>query len=219
MLAKEVEHIIREVFETTCQVHGLRRTKRGGLGWYHPQIPPAVSYRRRRAAMGQVHSLPATGMDGRGDGPVAELVRNDRSRYDATPTLPSTRFKPIRNGVLVGTSCFGSCSADPSGSRSQSAAMSSGPSAPTSRSPRAQRWLCLLRTCCDPWRRFSQRKVCRSSISRRRVPLPERSFHDHCSELTTLQPKSPIPLPVSLWRSLGYNSTDDRSSCPPRDWR
>ena len=36
MLAKEVKCIIREVFETTCQDLGFRRTKRGGLGWYHP---------------------------------------------------------------------------------------------------------------------------------------------------------------------------------------
>ena len=36
MLAKEVKRIIRDVFETACQDHGFRRTKRGGLGWYHP---------------------------------------------------------------------------------------------------------------------------------------------------------------------------------------
>lgn len=36
MLAKEVKRIIREVFETASQDHGFRRTKRGGLGWYHP---------------------------------------------------------------------------------------------------------------------------------------------------------------------------------------
>ena len=36
MLAKEVKRIIRNVFEPACRDHGFRRTKRGGLGWYHP---------------------------------------------------------------------------------------------------------------------------------------------------------------------------------------
>jgi len=36
MFAKEVKRLIRDIFETACQVHGFRRTKRGGLGWYHP---------------------------------------------------------------------------------------------------------------------------------------------------------------------------------------
>jgi uncharacterized protein (TIGR02996 family) len=36
MLAKEVKRIIRSVFEPACRDHGFRRTKRGGLGWYHP---------------------------------------------------------------------------------------------------------------------------------------------------------------------------------------
>ena len=36
MLAKEVKRIIRSVFEPACRDHGFRRTKRGGIGWYHP---------------------------------------------------------------------------------------------------------------------------------------------------------------------------------------
>ena len=36
MLAKEVKRIIRSVFEPACRDQGFRRTKRGGLGWYHP---------------------------------------------------------------------------------------------------------------------------------------------------------------------------------------
>ena len=36
MLAKEVKRIIRSAFEPACRDHGFRRTKRGGVGWYHP---------------------------------------------------------------------------------------------------------------------------------------------------------------------------------------
>ena len=36
MLAKEVKRIIRHVFEKGCRDLGFHRTKRGGLGWYHP---------------------------------------------------------------------------------------------------------------------------------------------------------------------------------------
>lgn len=36
MLAKEIKRIIRQVFAAVCREHGFHRTKRGGLGWYHP---------------------------------------------------------------------------------------------------------------------------------------------------------------------------------------